>query len=60
MIKSVDDDRTIKYTPVSILEDTQAVRAVAFHPEGGIYAIGANSKMLRICDMAMDEANRDK
>uniref|UniRef100_A0A8D0NNS2 CTLH domain-containing protein n=1 Tax=Sus scrofa TaxID=9823 RepID=A0A8D0NNS2_PIG len=30
-------------------EDTQAVRAVAFHPGGGLYAVGSNSKTLRVC-----------
>lgn len=31
------------------LEDTQAVRAVAFHPSGALYAVGSNSKTLRVC-----------
>ena len=35
--------------PVSSLEDTQAIRAVSFRPQGDLYAIGANSKVLRIC-----------
>ena len=48
-----DQDIPLRYSPVALLEDPQAVRAVAFHPGGGIYAIGANSKMLRICDMSM-------
>lgn len=34
---------------VQQLEDTQAVRAVAFHPSGALYAIGSNSKTLRVC-----------
>ncbi|XP_062336532.1 WD repeat-containing protein 47-like isoform X2 [Osmerus eperlanus] len=34
---------------VNNLEDTQAVRAVAFHPSGGLYAVGSNSKTLRVC-----------
>ena len=31
------------------LEDVQAIRAVEFHPKGKYYAIGSNSKTLRIC-----------
>uniref|UniRef100_A0AAZ3PBC9 CTLH domain-containing protein n=1 Tax=Oncorhynchus tshawytscha TaxID=74940 RepID=A0AAZ3PBC9_ONCTS len=31
------------------LEDTQALRAVAFHPTGALYAVGSNSKTLRVC-----------
>uniref|UniRef100_A0A8C6S8G5 WD repeat domain 47b n=1 Tax=Neogobius melanostomus TaxID=47308 RepID=A0A8C6S8G5_9GOBI len=31
------------------LEDTQALRAVAFHPSGSLYAVGSNSKTLRVC-----------
>uniref|UniRef100_A0AAQ5Z377 CTLH domain-containing protein n=1 Tax=Amphiprion ocellaris TaxID=80972 RepID=A0AAQ5Z377_AMPOC len=34
---------------VHSLEDTQAVRAVAFHPSGSLYAVGSNSKTLRVC-----------
>uniref|UniRef100_A0A8P4KEE1 WD repeat domain 47a n=1 Tax=Dicentrarchus labrax TaxID=13489 RepID=A0A8P4KEE1_DICLA len=29
--------------------NTQAVRAVAFHPSGALYAVGSNSKTLRVC-----------
>uniref|UniRef100_A0A3Q4G967 WD repeat domain 47b n=1 Tax=Neolamprologus brichardi TaxID=32507 RepID=A0A3Q4G967_NEOBR len=37
------------FVKVSQLEDTQAVRAVAFHPAGALYAVGSNSKTLRVC-----------
>ncbi|XP_038147486.1 WD repeat-containing protein 47-like [Cyprinodon tularosa] len=37
------------FVRVSQLEDTQAVRAVAFHPSGALYAVGSNSKTLRVC-----------
>lgn len=37
------------FVAVSVLEDTQAVRAVAFHPSGELYAVGSNSKTLRVC-----------
>lgn len=40
-----------KYTPQMMIEDGQAVRSVSFHPDGFLYAIGANSKLLRICKM---------
>uniref|UniRef100_A0A3B5BNI7 WD repeat domain 47 n=1 Tax=Stegastes partitus TaxID=144197 RepID=A0A3B5BNI7_9TELE len=36
------------FVPVHSLEDTQAVRAVAFHPSGSLYAVGSNSKTLRV------------
>jgi len=51
-----DEDAVLKYSPLAVLEDAQAVRAVAFHPNGEMHAVGANSKMLRICGMA---ANQD-
>ncbi|XP_035384425.1 WD repeat-containing protein 47 isoform X1 [Electrophorus electricus] len=38
-----------KFVAVNTLEDTQAVRAVAFHPLGALYAVGSNSKTLRVC-----------
>ncbi|XP_029929529.1 WD repeat-containing protein 47 [Myripristis murdjan] len=37
------------FVPVNTLEDTQAIRAVAFHPSGTLYAVGSNSKTLRVC-----------
>uniref|UniRef100_A0A9J7XQU3 WD repeat domain 47a n=1 Tax=Cyprinus carpio carpio TaxID=630221 RepID=A0A9J7XQU3_CYPCA len=43
------DKSKAKFVMVSTLEDTQAVRAVAFHPTGTLYAVGSNSKMLRVC-----------
>ncbi|XP_053325752.1 WD repeat-containing protein 47 [Spea bombifrons] len=38
-----------QFTCLTTLEDTQAVRAVAFHPSGSLYAVGSNSKTLRVC-----------
>ncbi|XP_077986558.1 WD repeat-containing protein 47-like isoform X2 [Glandiceps talaboti] len=38
-----------KFYPVTTLEDVQAIRAVAFNPTGSMYAVGSNSKTLRIC-----------
>ncbi|KAM6938540.1 WD repeat-containing protein 47-like [Lycodopsis pacificus] len=38
-----------QFVQVNQLEDTQAVRAVAFHPSGALYAVGSNSKTLRVC-----------
>ncbi|KAM9848883.1 WD repeat-containing protein 47-like [Aulostomus maculatus] len=38
-----------QFIKLSQLEDTQAVRAVAFHPSGSLYAVGSNSKTLRVC-----------
>ncbi|XP_050389781.2 WD repeat-containing protein 47 [Patella vulgata] len=38
-----------RFVAINVLEDAQAIRTVAFHPTGNYYAIGSNSKMLRIC-----------
>ncbi|KPP76889.1 WD repeat-containing protein 47-like [Scleropages formosus] len=43
------DKAKIQFVAVSTLEDTQAIRAVAFHPSGALYAVGSNSKTLRVC-----------
>ncbi|KAA3678421.1 uncharacterized protein DEA37_0008380 [Paragonimus westermani] len=40
---------TPRYLPVTVLEDSQAIRCVAFHPTGQFYAVGSNSKFLRVC-----------
>ena len=34
---------------MTTLEDVQAVRCAEFHPGGKLYAVGSNSKTLRIC-----------
>lgn len=47
---SMQDDKSKKqFICINTLEDTQAVRAVAFHPSGSLYAVGSNSKTLRVC-----------
>ncbi|XP_022088994.1 WD repeat-containing protein 47-like isoform X3 [Acanthaster planci] len=47
---SQDSDRKApRYVAVTTLEDVQAIRAVTFDPTGSLYAVGANSKTLRIC-----------
>ncbi|XP_045509368.1 WD repeat-containing protein 47 isoform X1 [Colias croceus] len=37
------------FKPVTVLEDLQAVRCAEFHPNGKLYAVGSNTKTLRIC-----------
>ncbi|XP_009472698.1 PREDICTED: WD repeat-containing protein 47 [Nipponia nippon] len=45
-----EDEKSKKqFICINTLEDTQAVRAVAFHPSGSLYAVGSNSKTLRVC-----------
>ena len=38
-----------RFIPVTSLEDVQAIRCAEFHPYGKLYAVGSNSKTLRIC-----------
>jgi len=38
-----------RFISVTTLEDVQAVRCAEFHPTGRLYAVGSNSKTLRIC-----------
>ncbi|KAM7400763.1 hypothetical protein PAMA_005110 [Pampus argenteus] len=50
LTRSKEDEKPKSlFVPVHSLEDTQAVRAVAFHPSGALYAVGSNSKTLRVC-----------
>ncbi|XP_072930666.1 WD repeat-containing protein 47 isoform X2 [Epargyreus clarus] len=37
------------FKPVTVLEDLQALRCAEFHPNGKLYAVGSNTKTLRIC-----------
>ena len=41
--------RKAGFMAVTRLEDVQAVRSVAMHPTRDLYALGSNSKMLRVC-----------
>lgn len=38
-----------KFVPICRLEDPQAIRTVSFHPSGTMFAVGSNSKTLRVC-----------
>ena len=38
-----------RFVAVTALEDVQAVRCAEFHPQGKLYAVGSNSKTLRVC-----------
>jgi len=44
-----NNDGKPKFIAVTRLEDVQAVRCAEFHPRGAVYAVGSNSKTLRIC-----------
>ncbi|XP_048245452.1 WD repeat-containing protein 47-like isoform X2 [Haliotis rufescens] len=48
-----------RFVAVSTLEDQQAIRTVAFHPNGDFYAVGSNSKILRICRFPDTSALRE-
>lgn len=48
--KHEEEDKSKKqFIAINTLEDTQAIRAVAFHPSGKLYAVGSNTKTLRVC-----------
>lgn len=46
---SPDGGKKKSFVAVTQLEDDQAIRAVEFHPNGKMYAIGSNTQALRIC-----------
>jgi len=47
-----------RFEPFNQLQDAQAIRAVDFHPSGEVYAIGSNSRALRICAYPADHELR--
>ncbi|XP_059062997.1 WD repeat-containing protein 47 [Achroia grisella] len=47
------------FKPVTVLEDLQAVRCAEFHPNGKLYAVGSNTKTLRICSYPKIEGVKD-
>ncbi|CAB4064175.1 WD repeat-containing protein 47 [Lepeophtheirus salmonis] len=46
---SSSSSSTSRFLNVTTIEDVQALRCAEFHPSGKIYAVGSNSKTLRIC-----------
>ena len=44
-----DVTRSPTFIPLASLEDVQAIRAIDVHPTGRYFAVGSNSKMLRVC-----------
>ena len=44
-----ESESKLNFMPVCLLEDSQAIRAVCFHPDGKLFAVGSNSKILRVC-----------
>src|SRR5688572_18290998 len=42
-------DARPKFVAATSLEDVQAIRTAEFHPQGKFYAVGSNSRTLRIC-----------
>ncbi|XP_039270306.2 WD repeat-containing protein 47-like [Styela clava] len=46
--------KKISFVPIEYTEDVQAIRTVEFHPSGQVYAVGSNSKILRICNVPRD------
>jgi len=40
---------TTAFIPLVSLEDVQAIRSVDIHPSGKYFAVGSNSKMIRVC-----------
>ncbi|CAD5208803.1 unnamed protein product [Bursaphelenchus xylophilus] len=47
--KPSDMGMSIHFVPVCKYEDSQAIRAVAFHPSGRFFVVGTNSKQMLIC-----------
>lgn len=39
----------LHFVPICRYEDSQAIRAVTFHPSGKFFAIGTNSKQMLVC-----------
>lgn len=56
----------MNFRKIAALSDTQAIRSIAFHPSGKYFAIGTNSKALKVCcmrnlkhDAQTDRGNQD-
>ncbi|CAM9290755.1 unnamed protein product, partial [Sphacelaria rigidula] len=43
------DEDAPKFTPTVVMQGTHPVRAVAFSPDGWLFAAGSNNRALRVC-----------
>lgn len=44
-----------RFTPTVVMREMQPVRAVAFSPDGWLFAAGSNNRALRVCRAPMEE-----
>ncbi|KAJ2954058.1 hypothetical protein O0L34_g2271 [Tuta absoluta] len=58
-LAGVENGSRPTFKPVTVLEDLQAVRCAEFHPNGKLYAVGSNTKTLRICTYPKIEDVKD-
>jgi WD40 repeat protein len=49
VVSTVSTSTAPRFMPVCSLEDVQAIRCAEFHPSGKLFAVGSNSKTLRLC-----------
>ena len=54
MTYTMEQPQAPRFLPISALEDVQAIRCAEFHPSGKLFAVGSNSKTLRICAYPTD------
>ncbi|XP_062515027.1 WD repeat-containing protein 47-like [Corticium candelabrum] len=47
------------FNPVASVDDVQAIRSIAFSPRGDFFAVGSNSRTLRICSSRVLQLGRD-
>ncbi|XP_013117603.1 WD repeat-containing protein 47 isoform X2 [Stomoxys calcitrans] len=59
-ITQTNNKKSLCFIPINTLNDVQAIRCAEFHPDGTLYAVGSNSKTLRICLYPQQNSNTSK
>lgn len=52
-------DEAIRFVSVAKFEDQQAIRTAEFHPSGHYFAVGSNSRLLRVFHYSSQDTNNN-
>lgn len=53
------DTNDVRFVSVAKIEDQQAIRTADFHPNGRYFAVGSNSKLLRVFQYSSQDSNNN-
>lgn len=52
-------ENDVRFVEIAKFDDPQAIRTAEFHPNGKYFAIGSNSKLLRVFQYSSQDSNNN-